>query len=131
MGVGTLPRVQHEEIHGVVVGRLPDDGPALVADEQLADLIGTAAFAGVDLLAIPVGRLDPRFFDLATRRAGELVQKAATYRVRLAVVGDVAAAVAASAAFAAFVRECDRGSAVWFVADDAALAGRLAAATAG
>lgn len=57
------------------------------------------------------------------------MQKFANYRVGLAVVGDVSAHVEASEALRDFVRESNRGQQVWFVADDAELETRLAAAS--
>jgi hypothetical protein len=41
------------------------------------------------LVIIPAQRLDPDFFRLRTGVAGEFVQKFVTYRLRLAVVGNV------------------------------------------
>jgi hypothetical protein len=44
------------------------------------------------------------------------------------ILGDVAAQVAASKSLADFVRESNRGTTVWFVADMAALEAKLAQA---
>ena len=53
------------------------------------------------------------------------MQKFVNYRRRLAVVGDVSRQLAESSALRDFVREANRGSQLWFLADDGALDDRL------
>ena len=74
---------------------------------------------------MPVSRIAPAFFALATGVAGAVVQKFVNYRLRLVVVGDVSEHVAASTALRDFVREANRGGQTWFVADEAQLEARL------
>jgi hypothetical protein len=102
------------------VHHLPGEGPLLRSG---ADAIEAMYSAEADWIAIPVARLDPAFFDLSSGVAGEFVQKFVNYGRRLAVVGDIAAD---SQALRDFVRECNRGRQVWFVADADELAQRLA-----
>jgi Domain of unknown function (DUF4180) len=111
-------------VGGVRVLWCAADGPVVDGDRAAADLVG-AAFGRADVVAVPVARLAPGFFDLRTGIAGEVVQKFATYRFRLAVVGDVSRHVAASSAFRDLVREANRGSQTWFVADADELTARL------
>jgi hypothetical protein len=114
------------EIAGVRAWLCDDAGPAL--DERLAtDIIGESLGAGVGLVVIPTARLSPAFLDLRTRLAGELLQKFVNYQRQVAILGDVSAATARSEALRDFVRESNRGRAVWFVADLAELEARLAA----
>lgn len=101
---------------------LDPDGP-LVADA--GGVVGDAWSEQADVVAIPVARLDPEFFDLRTGVAGELAQKLVNYRLALAVVGDVSPFEERSRAFRDWVRESNRGDHVWFVPDDAALHSRL------
>jgi Domain of unknown function (DUF4180) len=91
------------------------------------DLIGEALGAGARVVAIPAARLDPAFFDLKSGVAGEITQKFVNYGLKLVILGEVSAHVARSEALAAWVRECNRGGHIWFLADRAALAARLAA----
>lgn len=91
------------------------------------DLIGDAWGHGVQVVAVPVERLDPDFFRLRSGVAGELTQKLVTYRLQLAVVGDIGAHVAASDALRDYVHEANQGRHVWFVADGAELEVRLSA----
>lgn len=55
------------------------------------------------------------------------MQKFTSYRIRLAVVGDISAHVAARAALRDLVLESNRGRRTWFVADLDELDTRLAA----
>ncbi|RKN21406.1 DUF4180 domain-containing protein [Micromonospora musae] len=116
-----------QERNGVAVLVCDPDGPVLATTEAALDLIGTAGFGGAELVAVPAARLDPSFFSLGTRFAGEIMQKFVNYRLRLAVVGDISAHLAASGALRALVAESNRHGQVWFVPDLAALDARLAA----
>jgi hypothetical protein len=101
-----------------------ETGPPIASEQDALDVIG-AALGRADVAAVPVGRFDERFFALRTRFAGEVMQKFVNYRVRLAVVGDISAYVAASTALRDLVSESNRGGQVWFVADLDALDARL------
>lgn len=92
---------------------VPADGGRLTSGAIL-DLLAESAGRGVATVAVPVARLDPAFFDLASGVAGELVQRLANYRIRLAVVGELPARALESRAFAAFVREGNRRTTTLF-----------------
>ena len=101
-------------------------GPVISRTDDAMDLIGNASYNGVALVVLPVSRLDPEFFRLASLLAGDILQKFVTYRVRLAIIGDISAYVAASDALRDFVWESNRGSHVWFLDDEDALTAKLA-----
>lgn len=101
-------------------------GPLLASSRDASDLIGEALSAGAELVVIHVERLGPDFLRLSTGLAGEVLQKFVNYRLLPVILGDVSAAVAASAPLRDFVRECNRGRAVWFAADQGALEEQLA-----
>ncbi|MBI1199032.1 MAG: DUF4180 domain-containing protein [Phenylobacterium sp.] len=113
-------------IGGTAVYVLAPDGPLLDGERAATDLIGEALGARAELLVVPVGRLAPGFLALRTRIAGEAIQKFVNYGLKVAFVGDVSEAVGASDALRDFVRESNRGRHVWFVADEAELAEKLA-----
>ncbi|MGB2570085.1 DUF4180 domain-containing protein [Micromonospora citrea] len=115
-----------QERAGVAVLVCDPAGPKVATTADALDLIG-AAFLGAQVVALPASRLDADFFSLGTRFAGEVMQKFVNYRLRLAVVGDISAHLAASAALRALVHESNRADHVWFVADLDALDARLAA----
>lgn len=113
------------DIAGARVLTVASDGPPLANERDWTDLIGDALGETADMIAVPTARLDESFFRLSTRFAGEVVQKAVNYRLRLAIIGDITARVAASQALADFVRESNRGGHVWFVADWEALEAKV------
>ncbi|MGW9193937.1 DUF4180 domain-containing protein [Micromonospora chersina] len=115
-----------EERAGVPVLVCDPAGPPVATTEAALDLIG-AAFGGAEVVALPAARLDPSFFSLGTRFAGEIMQKFVNYRLRLVVVGDISAHLAESGALRALVAESNRHDHIWFVPDLAALDARLAA----
>lgn len=115
------------ELHGTTVLICAENGPPLAAERDINDFLGAAGAAEATMVAIPVARLDPAFFQLATRLAGGVAQKFVNYRVRLAIIGDISAECAQSKALRDFVYESNRGQALWFVDDLAALDARLAA----
>ncbi|MDZ5443682.1 DUF4180 domain-containing protein [Micromonospora sp. 4G57] len=121
-----MPDVVQQRM-GVPVLVCDPAGPPVATVADALDLIG-AAFLGAEVVAVPASRLDPDFFALDTRFAGEIMQKFVNYRLRLAVVGDISRHLAASAALRALVHESNRAEHVWFVPDLDALDARLAGA---
>lgn len=103
------------EVGGLRVLRVDADGPPIRDAAGAMDLIGEALGADAAVVAVPVERLDPAFFQLRSGLAGEVAQKAVNYRRRLAIVGDISAQLEASAPLRDWVRECNRGREVWFV----------------
>lgn len=114
------------EIGSVRVLTIAADGPALSVTswtEKVGDALGERA----DWIAVPIQRLDAEFFRLRTQQAGEMLQKAINYHLRVAIMGDIDPHVAGSEPLADFVRESNRGTQVWFVGDLDALRARLLA----
>lgn len=102
------------------------EGPAVASERDANDLIGDAMGAGATLIAVPVARLDAAFFQLRSGLAGAIAQKIVNYRLKLAIVGDIAGRLEASSPLRDWVREANRGTDIWFVADMDELTGRLA-----
>ena len=102
-------------------------GDAIVDGRAARDLAAEASAAGASMVAVPADRLEPGFFDLRSGVAGDILQLTATYRFRLAIVGELPEPAASSNAFAALVRESNAGSQHWFVTSLAALRERLEA----
>ncbi|GAB2720767.1 DUF4180 domain-containing protein [Kitasatospora kifunensis] len=115
------------QLHGTAVLVCDLDGDPVSGTSDALQLIGDAAAESAGWVAVPVTRWHQDFFRLRTGLAGEVLQKFVQYRVGIAVVGDVSRWVEESSALRDFVRECDRGSQIWFVADLAELGERLAA----
>lgn len=115
------------QLHGTNVLICAEDGAPLASERDANDFLGAAWAVEATMVAIPVARIDPAFFQLATRLAGDVAQKFVNYRMRLAIIGDISAHCAASKALHDFVYESNQGQALWFVEDFAALDARLAA----
>ena len=94
-----------------------EEGPVLSTEDHAVSLIGDALSVRATRVVIPVGRLDPAFFDLSSRQAGDFLQKFINYRLQVAIVGDIAAALESSSALRAFVIESNRGASVRFAPD--------------
>ena len=105
------------EINGIRALFYPAEGTQFRTDRDAVGLLGVAFENKVSLIVLPATRLDPDFFRLNTRLAGEFIEKFVNYRVRLAVVGDISEQVHESTALRDFVRESNRGRDVWFVND--------------
>ncbi|KOT37650.1 alpha/beta hydrolase [Streptomyces caelestis] len=112
--------------HGVPVLLCGGDGRKLSGGDTALDLIGDAMGCHAEAVAVPVERVADEFFALRSGVAGDVVQKFVNYRIRLVIVGDIASRVAGSDALRDFVRESNRGTWTWFVADRAELEERLA-----
>lgn len=115
-----------EERAGVPVLVCDPSGPPVATVQDALDLVG-AVFLGARAVAVPASRLDARFFELSSGFAGEVTQKFVNYRMQLAIVGDISAHLAASAALRAFVHESNQADHVWFVPDLDELDTRLGA----
>ncbi|MFI6083946.1 DUF4180 domain-containing protein [Streptomyces sp. NPDC051217] len=116
------PLVEH---HGVPVLVLDAEGAPIATAQDALDLLVSASYEGAELVAVPAGRFDDSFYDLSSGLAGEILQKLANYRLRLAVFGDISHHLRASKALPDLVRESNRGRDVWFVADLDELTARL------
>ena len=113
------------QINGLNVLIYPTDGPALGSSNDALDAIGATYGQEIDAIAIPASRFSPDFFRLRTGLAGEFIQKFQNYGLRLAVVGDVSGAVAASDALRDFIYETNKVGRHLFVADEDDLGKRL------
>ena len=80
--------------------------------EDANDLLGNAYYQGFDGMIISADKISPRFFDLKTRLAGEILQKFSTFQMRLAIVG--AFSVFPSENLKSFIYESNRGGLIHF-----------------
>jgi hypothetical protein len=113
------------EIAGIRCAVLDTDGPIVRDQRGGRDLIEEAMNADAAMIVVPVARLDATFFELHSGLAGEILQKAANYGYKFAIIGDIGQHVAASGALRDFVRECNRGTSIFFDEDLHSLENRL------
>jgi hypothetical protein len=76
------------EVNGVVIAELVSDGIELSKEQDAVDLMGNCYNLKTQKIIIYEKNIDPSFFDLKTRVAGEILQKFAQYRFSIAIVGD-------------------------------------------
>ncbi|MFF4261321.1 DUF4180 domain-containing protein [Streptomyces virginiae] len=115
-----------QTINDVSVLMCAAEGEVIAGEREALDYIGDAGYQGAQWVVIPAGRFDDAFFRLSTRVAGAIIQKFVQYRVGIVVLGDISRHTEASPALRDFVRECNRGTQAWFLADAAELGERLA-----
>lgn len=100
---------------------LPAVGPLLRTEQDALDIIGMTFGWDVDLLVLPVSRLDADLFTLSNGLLGAMIQKFTNYRLRIAVIGDISSQVTASDALRDFVHEANSGKSILFAESTDAL----------
>ena len=73
-------------IQDVQVFVCESNGKKLASEQDAVDVIGEAIYAGVEMVVVPVERLEEDFFQLKSGLAGHFIQKFVTYRRRLVVL---------------------------------------------
>ena len=101
-------------VYGTAVMVCGPDGIPFDTEGAAVDLVGEALGQRAEIVVIPAERLTDDFFQLGTGVAKDIVQKFATYSVRLAVVGDISRRVDDDVALRAWVAEANGGTDVWF-----------------
>ena len=91
------------------------EGPIISRDTDVNDFISAGWDAQADRLVIPVSRLSPDFFRLATGLAGGVLQKCTNYSFRVAIVGDISQYTEKSGPLRDFVYESNKRGDVRFV----------------
>lgn len=95
-----------------MVGEVAANEMLLANPEEANDLLGNAYYQGFDGMIISADKISPRFFDLKTRLAGEILQKFSTFRMRLAIVGNFSTFTSES--LKSFIYESNRGNLIHF-----------------
>lgn len=90
------------------------EGPLVSTPQEAMNLIASARYeTGCQALILPKEALSEDFFRLSSGLAGEILQKFVNYGMKLAIVGDFSHYT--SKPLRDFIRESNRGSAVFFV----------------
>lgn len=111
-------------VDGTTIAEVSTEGVAVNDVRDALDLIANANVEGANRIIIYAHQLPDAFFSLSTGMAGEILQKCANYRVKLAVVGDFSHHESRS--LRAFIAESNRGNLAFFVANREAAIARLA-----
>lgn len=73
---------------GVEIAEVESDGIVINEVQDALDLMANCNYQGAERIILSENQLNPDFFDLKTRFAGDILQKFSNYRNRLAIVGD-------------------------------------------
>lgn len=105
------------ERQGVSIARVKSEQVLINDVDTALDLLGDVHYqAKTRRLIIDADTFDPRFFDLSTRLAGDILQKFVTYSVKLAIVGDFSQVTSKS--LRDFIRESNQGRDIFFCSSE-------------
>lgn len=100
-------------INNIKIGEITSDKIILKTTEDGLTLLGDLYYQGYDKIILHEKNITPKFFDLKTGIAGEILQKFAQYRIPLAIVGDFSKYTSNS--LRDFIFESNKGKFISFV----------------
>jgi hypothetical protein len=100
-------------INNIKIGEITSDKVILKTTEDGLTLLGDLYYQGYDKIILHEKNITPKFFDLKTGIAGEILQKFAQYRIPLAIVGDFSKYTSNS--LRDFIFESNKGKFISFV----------------
>lgn len=103
------------EVEQQTIAEVISDEIVINNPQDALDLIANASYQGANRIILYEQNLQPAFFELQTKLAGEILQKCANYRMSLAVVGEFEKFESQS--LKAFIVESNRGKLAFFVPD--------------
>ncbi|NCC14225.1 MAG: DUF4180 domain-containing protein [Spirochaetia bacterium] len=113
------------ERQGMSIARVKSHHVLIRDVDTALDLMADAYYqAKTRRLILDADAFDPRFFDLSTRLAGDILQKFVTYSVKLAIVGSFSQVTSKS--LRDFIRESNQGTDIFFCNSDDEAVQRLA-----
>lgn len=76
------------EYKGIPIAEVLSDEIIITETQDALDLMADIGYQGSNRIILYEKNINPGFFDLKTRIAGDILQKFSNYQVRLAIVGD-------------------------------------------
>jgi Domain of unknown function (DUF4180) len=104
------------ELNGIRILEFSVNDAEVSAASDSSALISLAIEHQAALVILPASEVDGALFQLKTGVAGDLIQKFVNYRLRLAIIGDMAT----------YAEQSNRGRTLWFFPTLADLHARLA-----
>ncbi len=101
--------------NNIQVAELTDTSFAISETQDFLDLMGNLVLENCNRVIIHEVNLNPDFFRLPTGLAGDILQKASNYRIKLAIIGDFSKY--SSKNLQDFIRESNRGNRIFFVSN--------------
>ena len=74
--------------HERCIAELRSAGVELCETQDALDMMADARQLGANTIIVHAYQLDPKFFDLKSGFAGDMLQKFSNYRMKLAIIGD-------------------------------------------
>lgn len=109
-----MPTIILHDAGNMKIAEVTGDGVLLRNADDARNLLMQSHRA--EWIAVHEKNIDPKFFDLRSGIAGDVLQKFVNYRTCFAILGDVTRYTEKSEALASLVRESNRGKDVRFVA---------------
>ncbi len=81
-------RTEILEINGIRMAEIISDRIVISNVQDALDLMADCDYQGIRNIILHKKNISPRFFDLKTGVAGEILQKFSNYHMKLAIVGD-------------------------------------------
>jgi hypothetical protein len=94
------------------IAEIVSDNIVLKDTDDTLNLIAEAGAMDSGKIILYESQINPDFFDLKTKLAGEILQKFSNYRVQLAIIGDFSKFKSKS--LQAFIYECNKGRSLFF-----------------
>jgi hypothetical protein len=101
---------KHDEVN---IAEIISENIVINEEQDALDLMANCNYQGAERIILLENQLNPDFFDLKTRFAGEVLQKFSNYRNRLAIVGDFSKYESRS--LKDFIFESNKGKLINFV----------------
>ena len=101
-------------VHTSGISEVLTEKVVVASGQDALDLIMDPEIFWPAQIALPRAAFDPKFFDLKTGLAGDVMQKFINYKAKLIVIGDFSDL---SENFQALIRESNRGGQIVFVGE--------------
>lgn len=112
------------EYNGIKIARVESSTTVFQEVGLALDLMASVRYETTcDRMVVDAAAIDPRFFDLSSGLAGDILQKFVTYSMKLAIIGDFSQF--ASTCLRDFIYESNRGDHVLFLSNEAEAIERL------
>jgi hypothetical protein len=110
-------QIEYVEKNAIEVAKLSSEEMLFSDVDSALDVMANVRY-GTGCSRMVVGKKDinPEFFDLSTKIAGDVLQKFVTYQMRLAIVGDFSSGCSSS--LRSFILESNKGREIYFTDEE-------------
>lgn len=106
-------KVQLIEYQGILIAEFHENQILINNEQDAVELLMNCKYQGADSILLNRAQLNPDFYDLKTRFAGDILQKFSTYDSRLVIIGEWSHLNGKS--IQDFIRESNRTGRILFV----------------